>query len=126
MSQILSGVQCVRMRRSAPKCASPHAYSAHTCICHSPTSRSQQRESHRRMCAHSRAIHLHSSQVYMRVGVEDERPLIPPESDLPGSPGGKRLELYIELMKVGRFWRPAHISRTCVRPRAGAHVGVSA
>ncbi|KIY93075.1 hypothetical protein MNEG_14888 [Monoraphidium neglectum] len=35
----------------------------------------------------------------MRVGVEDERPLIPPESDLPGSPGGKRLELYIELMK---------------------------
>ncbi|KIY96438.1 hypothetical protein MNEG_11523 [Monoraphidium neglectum] len=47
---------------------------------------------------------IKSPLIYMRVGIEEERPFIPPEGDLPGSPGGKRLDLYIELMK--ECWDP--------------------
>jgi hypothetical protein len=60
----------------------------------------------------------------MRVGIEEERPFIPPEGDLPGSPGGKRLDLYIELMKVGRFRRAAHGPCACVPPCACARLEV--
>ncbi|KIZ02471.1 hypothetical protein MNEG_5491 [Monoraphidium neglectum] len=48
--------------------------------------------------------------LYIRVRYPDEwpfipePPVIPPEGDLPGSPGGIRLQLYIELMK--ECWDP--------------------
>lgn len=40
-------------------------------------------------------------QVHMRVMIDGVRPVVPPAAELPPSPSGRRLEAYIELMKVG-------------------------
>lgn len=40
-------------------------------------------------------------KVYVAVGIDDERPMVPEEKDLPGAPTGRRLEMFTELMTVG-------------------------
>jgi hypothetical protein len=44
---------------------------------------------------------IQNQKVYVAVGIDDERPFIPPESELPSAPAGRRLELYKQLMQVG-------------------------
>jgi hypothetical protein len=41
-----------------------------------------------------------SPQVYVAVGLDDERPVVPPDDELPNAPAGRRLELYKALMRV--------------------------